>query len=186
MRQDLDAQGPLQPWGALTRHCLRGACPSAQGCPSGPAQPARRVCTECSMRPCLQLAGVVTNLLAGLMGAKWGIKSTLLTGLSLQLVGIGMLFAWQVRACRAAQPAGTRRPQPGSAAAQPLLTAAAARPATLPGPARFAAAAPNSWAGRCGCALPLPALARRPHKAAPPQACPSGRTLGARPRPSST
>lgn len=42
-----------------------------------------------------ELAGVVTNLLAGLMGAKWGIKSTLLTGLSLQLVGIGMLFAWQ-------------------------------------------------------------------------------------------
>jgi hypothetical protein len=27
-----------------------------------------------------ELAGVVTNLLAGLMGAKWGIKSTLLTG----------------------------------------------------------------------------------------------------------
>ncbi|KAL4451733.1 hypothetical protein ABPG75_007395 [Micractinium tetrahymenae] len=42
-----------------------------------------------------ELAGVATNLLAGLMGAKWGIKSTLLTGLSLQLVGIGMLFAWQ-------------------------------------------------------------------------------------------
>jgi hypothetical protein len=46
-----------------------------------------------SMR--LQLAGVITNLAAGMMGAKWGIKSTLLTGLSLQLVGIGMLFGWQ-------------------------------------------------------------------------------------------
>jgi sugar phosphate permease len=27
-----------------------------------------------------EVAGVVTNLLAGLMGAKWGIKTTLLTG----------------------------------------------------------------------------------------------------------
>jgi MFS family permease len=27
-----------------------------------------------------EVAGVVTNLLAGLMGARWGIKSTLLTG----------------------------------------------------------------------------------------------------------
>lgn len=27
-----------------------------------------------------ELAGVVTNLLAGLMGAKWGIKWTLLSG----------------------------------------------------------------------------------------------------------
>ncbi|EFN55998.1 hypothetical protein CHLNCDRAFT_8794, partial [Chlorella variabilis] len=42
-----------------------------------------------------ELAGVATNLVAGLMGAKWGIKTTLLTGLSLQLVGIGMLFGWQ-------------------------------------------------------------------------------------------
>ena len=48
--------------------------------------------------PCLpsaQLAGVVTNLLAGLMGARWGIKTTLLSGLTLQLAGIGMLFGWQ-------------------------------------------------------------------------------------------
>jgi len=29
-----------------------------------------------------ELAGVVTNLLAGLMGAKWGIKWTLLTGVA--------------------------------------------------------------------------------------------------------
>jgi hypothetical protein len=27
-----------------------------------------------------ELAGVVTNLAAGLMGARWGIKTTLLTG----------------------------------------------------------------------------------------------------------
>lgn len=45
-----------------------------------------------------QLAGVATNLAAGLMGAKWGIRYTLLTGLCLQLVGIGMLFGWQVGA----------------------------------------------------------------------------------------
>eukprot|EP00878_Enallax_costatus_P015890 GHUV01016656.1.p1 GENE.GHUV01016656.1~~GHUV01016656.1.p1 ORF type:complete len:571 (+),score=121.87 GHUV01016656.1:190-1902(+) len=42
-----------------------------------------------------ELAGVITNLLAGLMGARWGIKATLLTGLTLQLCGIGMLFGWQ-------------------------------------------------------------------------------------------
>ena len=48
--------------------------------------------------PHLQLAGVATNLAAGLMGAKWGIRYTLLTGLCLQLVGIGMLFGWQVGA----------------------------------------------------------------------------------------
>ncbi|KAJ9530544.1 hypothetical protein QJQ45_012521 [Haematococcus lacustris] len=42
-----------------------------------------------------ELAGVFTNLAAGMMGAKWGLKNTLLTGLSLQLVGISVLFAWQ-------------------------------------------------------------------------------------------
>lgn len=42
-----------------------------------------------------ELAGVFTNLAAGLMGAKWGIKWTLLAGLSLQLSGLGMLFGWQ-------------------------------------------------------------------------------------------
>mmetsp|Transcript_19708 Transcript_19708/g.29246 ORF Transcript_19708/g.29246 Transcript_19708/m.29246 type:complete len:265 (+) Transcript_19708:113-907(+) len=42
-----------------------------------------------------ELAGVVTNLLAGIMGAKWGIKVTLLTGLLLQLVSYGLLFGWQ-------------------------------------------------------------------------------------------
>ncbi|KAG2496544.1 hypothetical protein HYH03_005367 [Edaphochlamys debaryana] len=41
-----------------------------------------------------ELAGVVTNLAAGMMGARWGIKWTLLSGLCLQLVGIGVLFGW--------------------------------------------------------------------------------------------
>ena len=41
---------------------------------------------------------MATNLAAGLMGAKWGIRYTLLTGLCMQLVGIGMLFGWQVGA----------------------------------------------------------------------------------------
>jgi MFS family permease len=42
-----------------------------------------------------EMAGVVTNLAAGLAGARWGIRSTLLTGLCLQLAGIGVLYAWQ-------------------------------------------------------------------------------------------
>jgi len=42
-----------------------------------------------------ETAGVVTNLLAGMAGAKWGIRWTLLTGLSLQFAGLGMLFGWQ-------------------------------------------------------------------------------------------
>ena len=41
-----------------------------------------------------ELAGVFTNLAAGFMGAKWGIKVTLIIGLLLQLVSYGMLFAW--------------------------------------------------------------------------------------------
>lgn len=41
-----------------------------------------------------ELAGVFTNLAAGFMGAKWGIKLTLILGLLLQLVSYGMLFAW--------------------------------------------------------------------------------------------
>ena len=41
-----------------------------------------------------ELAGVVTNLLAGIAGAKWGLKATLLSGLTLQLIGIGSLYAW--------------------------------------------------------------------------------------------
>eukprot|EP00316_Scyphosphaera_apsteinii_P012601 CAMPEP_0119336106 /NCGR_PEP_ID=MMETSP1333-20130426/91174_1 /TAXON_ID=418940 /ORGANISM="Scyphosphaera apsteinii, Strain RCC1455" /LENGTH=218 /DNA_ID=CAMNT_0007346833 /DNA_START=212 /DNA_END=865 /DNA_ORIENTATION=+ len=42
-----------------------------------------------------ELAGVVTNLGAGLAGAYWGIKCTLVTGLLLQLVSYGMLFGWR-------------------------------------------------------------------------------------------
>ena len=42
-----------------------------------------------------ETAGVVTNLLAGLAGAKWGIKTTQCCGLILQLVGLGMLCGWQ-------------------------------------------------------------------------------------------
>jgi len=41
-----------------------------------------------------ELAGVVTNLLAGIAGARWGIRVTLLAGLSLQLVSYGLLFFW--------------------------------------------------------------------------------------------
>ena len=41
-----------------------------------------------------ELAGVVTNLAAGLAGAYWGIRCTLVTGLSLQLVSYGLLFGW--------------------------------------------------------------------------------------------
>lgn len=42
-----------------------------------------------------ELAGVMTNLVAGMLGARWGIKTTLVTGLSIQLVAFGMLFGWQ-------------------------------------------------------------------------------------------
>ena len=38
--------------------------------------------------------GVVTNFLAGVFGALWGIKSTLLVGLCLQVVSIALLYAW--------------------------------------------------------------------------------------------
>ena len=41
-----------------------------------------------------EVAGVFTNFLAGVAGARWGIKSTLMVGLTLQLGGIGMLYAW--------------------------------------------------------------------------------------------
>ena len=41
-----------------------------------------------------ELAGVVTNLVAGFAGAKLGIKCTLVVGLLLQLVGYGALFGW--------------------------------------------------------------------------------------------
>jgi len=41
-----------------------------------------------------ELAGVVTNLVAGLVGAKCGIKFTLVFGLALQVFSFGLLFAW--------------------------------------------------------------------------------------------
>jgi hypothetical protein len=43
-----------------------------------------------------ELGGVVTNLLAGIAGSRWGIRSTLLIGLSLQIASIGMLYGWNV------------------------------------------------------------------------------------------
>eukprot|EP00523_Entomoneis_sp_CCMP467_P006721 CAMPEP_0168739996 /NCGR_PEP_ID=MMETSP0724-20121128/11749_1 /TAXON_ID=265536 /ORGANISM="Amphiprora sp., Strain CCMP467" /LENGTH=566 /DNA_ID=CAMNT_0008787413 /DNA_START=268 /DNA_END=1969 /DNA_ORIENTATION=+ len=42
-----------------------------------------------------ELAGVVTNLAAGAMGARWGIRFTLIIGLCLQLLSYGLLFGWQ-------------------------------------------------------------------------------------------
>ena len=41
-----------------------------------------------------EVAGVVTNLLAGIAGSRWGIRNTLVFGLCLQLVGISSLYAW--------------------------------------------------------------------------------------------
>lgn len=53
-----------------------------------------------------ELAGVVTNIVAGFAGARWGIRSTLLAGLTIQLAGIGMLFrfdeAWAASRTKAA------------------------------------------------------------------------------------
>jgi Na+/melibiose symporter-like transporter len=42
-----------------------------------------------------ELAGVVTNLAAGIMGAYWGIKYTLIGGLCLQFFSLGLLLGWQ-------------------------------------------------------------------------------------------
>ena len=41
-----------------------------------------------------ELMGVLTNLIAGIMGARWGIRVTLLVGLWLQIAGLSALFAW--------------------------------------------------------------------------------------------
>lgn len=41
-----------------------------------------------------EIAGIVTNLAAGLAGARWGIRATLLTGLGVQLAGIAMLWGF--------------------------------------------------------------------------------------------
>lgn len=42
-----------------------------------------------------ELAGVFTNLIAGLLGAQWGIKFTLICGLTLQLFSYSLLFGWK-------------------------------------------------------------------------------------------
>lgn len=43
-----------------------------------------------------ELAGVIVNILAGVAGSKWGIKATLLGGLTFQLIALGLLYGWQV------------------------------------------------------------------------------------------
>ena len=43
-----------------------------------------------------ELAGVFTNVLAGVAGARWGIRPTLLTGLGIQLAGIALLFGFDI------------------------------------------------------------------------------------------
>ncbi len=42
-----------------------------------------------------ELAGVFTNLAAGMMGDRWGIRLTLITGLCLQVFSYGLLFGWR-------------------------------------------------------------------------------------------
>jgi len=42
-----------------------------------------------------ELAGVFTNLAAGMMGARWGIRFTLILGLCLQILSYGLLFGWK-------------------------------------------------------------------------------------------
>ena len=42
-----------------------------------------------------ELAGVFTNLAAGMMGARWGIRFTLILGLCLQILSYGLLFGWE-------------------------------------------------------------------------------------------
>jgi len=41
-----------------------------------------------------ELAGVFTNLAAGMMGDRWGIRFTLIIGLCLQIFSYGLLFGW--------------------------------------------------------------------------------------------
>ena len=42
-----------------------------------------------------ELAGVFTNLAAGMMGARWGIRVCSVSGLCLQILSYGLLFGWQ-------------------------------------------------------------------------------------------
>ena len=41
-----------------------------------------------------ETCGAVTNVVAGVAGARFGIRATLVSGLTLQCAGIGMLYAW--------------------------------------------------------------------------------------------
>ena len=41
-----------------------------------------------------ELCGAGTNLAAGVVGAKWGIRVTLIAGLLMQIVGLSALYAW--------------------------------------------------------------------------------------------
>lgn len=49
-----------------------------------------------------EAAGVVVNLLAGMAGSRYGIKATLLCGLTCQLAALALLAAWTPRASEAA------------------------------------------------------------------------------------
>lgn len=73
-------------------HGARALSAHAPSCARPPARPHPEQVAV--MFTLYELAGVVTNLGAGLMGARWGIKSTLLSGLSLQLVAYALLFGW--------------------------------------------------------------------------------------------
>lgn len=42
-----------------------------------------------------EFAGVFTNLAAGMLGARWGIRFCSVLGLSLQILSYGLLFGWQ-------------------------------------------------------------------------------------------
>ncbi|KAK4533526.1 hypothetical protein CCYA_CCYA17G4408 [Cyanidiococcus yangmingshanensis] len=44
-----------------------------------------------------ELAGVSTNIIAGMIGSTWGIRTPLLIGLGFQLLGLVMLFVWQAK-----------------------------------------------------------------------------------------
>ena len=41
-----------------------------------------------------ELAGAATNLLAGIIGDRWGLKTCVVTGIALQVCCYGMLYAW--------------------------------------------------------------------------------------------
>ena len=71
--------------------CQQRAC---RCCPTEQFTHCQACCITCRFT-LYELGGVVTNLLAGIAGSRWGIRSTLLTGLSLQIASIGMLYGWK-------------------------------------------------------------------------------------------